>query len=376
MNTSPTGYFNQTYTLEFLVSGDLDGATVGPPVTAPESTDNPQGLYRFQIDGDLGLIDPDYIVPNAGPYGVSGNRAIGWFWIDSPVAGGGSARLEVVDAVDGTITVQEEIQNLSGLSTYYNNRPFLVPQGSILRLVGFENDTDTPIRVRFHVAYVNDENLTELQQAICACEEGGGAGATGPTGPAGPTGATGPAGATGATGPAGAGLEMLFLDASNSINFIADAALALFTSGATLFQQAADLNVLLAFPDSDETIVNGYWQLRMPSNYVAGTPIVVTIDVCGDGGAAANADFSGALERNTNIDLLSAQSFGTSVTTAVPINGSSGITTTFTLTFTSPAQRDGILANEPFRFRLNRGLLDAYSAAVYFVRGVVTVQVA
>lgn len=379
MSKAPTGYFNQTYTLEFLVEGSLDGSTVGPPIKAPARNNNPQGLYVLPIEGDIGLIDPDYIVPSEAPFGVTGNRAISWFWLESPIPGDAGAALEVVDAVDGTIAVQEQIADLSGLTTFYLNQPFLVPQGSMLRITGFDNDSGEIIKIRFHVAYLEDDELLELQGVICACQNTGG-GATGPAGATGPTGATGPAGATGptgATGPAGAGTENLLLDYMNSINFASEVAAALLSSPATTFQGDNDTNVLLTFPGSDETQSFAYWQLRAPANYVAGSPIVVTIDVCGDGADPANASFSGALERDTNFNVLNESAFGMAVTdAAIAIEGDPGITTTFTLTFTTAVQRDNIQPNEPFRFRLNRNIGDAYLSAVYFVRGVVTFQVA
>lgn len=89
----PTGYWNQTYAVEFRVEGDLDGSTVQPAILdSPPSGQNPndpQNLFRKTVDA-LGLIDPDYTVPEelSGRLGVRGNRLVPFLWISGANAGG------------------------------------------------------------------------------------------------------------------------------------------------------------------------------------------------------------------------------------------------------------------------------------------------
>lgn len=166
------GYFAQTYTVEFLVPGDLDGVTFSPAIKAPSKTGDPQQLYRPDVPGNLGLIDVDYLVSQSGPdkRGARGNRYVAWFWLESPVPGAVGASLDVVDIVDGSVAVQKAIQDLSGLSTFYKDTGILVPQGSLLRISGYTNPGGVNIKVRLHIAYLTDAGLVAAQKTICACE--------------------------------------------------------------------------------------------------------------------------------------------------------------------------------------------------------------
>ena len=181
---SPSGYFNQTYTVEYTVPGSLDGSTLVPTLLRVPSSDNedPQQIYRPDVEDNVGLIDVDYVVNAPDQRGARGHRIIHVVWIDSPVVGAAGAAMQVVDAVDGPPIVQEEVAPLVGLSTFYRDRPFLVPQGSLLRLVGFTNPGPTSIKVRLSIEFT--DNLVEAQEAICVCEGG----EVGPPGPPGPPG--------------------------------------------------------------------------------------------------------------------------------------------------------------------------------------------
>ncbi len=196
-NPAVSGYANQTYTVEFTVPRNLDGSTLGPAIVVPTSNTDPQQIYRPPvIANDLGLVDVDYVVEDSGDerLGTRGARIVHVVWIESPVGAAASAGIQVGDNVDGTFTLQETIDVIAaGATRFYRDRPFLVPQGSILRLFGFTNPGPDPIKVRLTIEYVED--LSAAQQAICECE-GGITGATGATGPTGPTGATGATGAS------------------------------------------------------------------------------------------------------------------------------------------------------------------------------------
>jgi hypothetical protein len=153
----PTGQFNQTLAVEFTVEGDLDGVTVGPALQGPPvgRTLDPQQLYRADVD-DLGLINPDYFEEDAdeAPLGTYGNRLITYFWIEGQNVGDADASVDVVDAVDGTPVVQENIGTFVGSTTFYRKAIF-VPQGSMLRVRGMSGSLADPIKVRYNVEYLN-----------------------------------------------------------------------------------------------------------------------------------------------------------------------------------------------------------------------------
>lgn len=172
--THPTNaaYADQTYMVEFEVPGSLDGVTPGPLIRAPSTVSDPQGIYRPVVEGDLGLIDPDYVVTDANGLGTIGIRYVGFTWIDASVVGAAGAVIEVVDAVDGSVLVQKTIAPLVGLSTYYNKEGFTVPQGSLIRISGFAAGP-TPHRVRLWISYLTEEEVAEAQADVPSSGGGG-----------------------------------------------------------------------------------------------------------------------------------------------------------------------------------------------------------
>lgn len=168
---SVDGYQTQTYTVEFQVPGSLDGVTLSPAIQAPAKNDDPQQIFRPPVVDNLGLIDPDYVVSALGPdkQGTRGNRWISVFWLEASTVGAAGARLEVVDAVGGTVVVQEDIADLAGLTTFYRRKGILVPQGSMLRISGFAAGA-TPHKVRVTIQYLNNEELLLAQKVLCECD--------------------------------------------------------------------------------------------------------------------------------------------------------------------------------------------------------------
>lgn len=171
MGRPSDGYAGQTYMVEFTVSGELDGTTVQPPeIQAPSPPPrDPQSIYRFEVE-NLGLIDVDYVVSALGDdrLGARGNRWIGVTWISAGSAGMLGASLDVVDAVDGSVEFQKQIEDLAGDTRYYNDLGYLVPQGSMLRVRGFGPG---PHKVRLHIQYLNDQELLQAQQVACCVEK-------------------------------------------------------------------------------------------------------------------------------------------------------------------------------------------------------------
>lgn len=137
-------YDFQTHTVEYLVSGDLDGTTLGPAVELI-GPDDPQQIHRIDVEGNLGLVNVDYVVLE-GSLGPIGNRRVVCISVDSPVAGNAGAVLQVVDGA--SLVVQETVAYLNGLSTYYNRAGIDVSQGSLLRISGFTNPGGGQFRVR------------------------------------------------------------------------------------------------------------------------------------------------------------------------------------------------------------------------------------
>ena len=167
----PTGYYNQTFAVEFEVSGDLDGTTPSPNVRgSPPSGDNPndpQNLFRVPVAA-LGLINPDYTLPEQDNpnLGTTGNRLVTYLWIEGTVAGDADASVDVVDATDASAAVQKNIGTFVGETTFYREGIF-VPQGSMIRVRGMTG----PVKVRLHIQYLNNaRDLAAVLQAICCLD--------------------------------------------------------------------------------------------------------------------------------------------------------------------------------------------------------------
>jgi len=168
---SPSGYFNQTYTVEYTIPGSLDGVTLVPlniAVPSIDNNDDPQQFYRPEVEDNAGLFDVDYVVNEFNRRGATATRIIHQIWLVSPVPGAAFAEIQVVDSVDGATIVQEVVDSLAGLTTYYRTVPPVeVPQGSLLRITGFENPGIEPIRLRLTIQFADD--LLLVAQALCAC---------------------------------------------------------------------------------------------------------------------------------------------------------------------------------------------------------------
>jgi hypothetical protein len=373
MTISKTNNPLQQFVVQWEIDGALDGATianglatVGNVITQSPTTD--EELFIIQQDGPLGIVDPDALGSREAP----ADRWIQWIRVVPSGDFTPQFRVQIVDADDlvpslGTVILEDITAglNLVGETSFYQAVMHYVPQGAAIRIVGLP----APLPGGQHVVTLGvragDSVAQEADYQYSRCCARGGGGTEGPAGPAGPAGPEGPAGAPGGD----------ILDVTNSMNFlntVMPPGPVTFTALAPVFQGAADTNVLIDFANQDETIFSAIWQLRTPADYVSGDPITVTIDVAGDGSAAANATFQGRLERDTNVNLLTTSAWGTAVAVNVAINAAQGITTTFQIVFTTPGQRDGLLPNEPFRFELSRTLLDAYNGRVVFVRGQVS----
>ena len=91
-NKAPTGYRHQTVTVDFNVTGPLDGVTPAPPYLAPArpNTAEPQQIVVPSVDVPaLGLIDPDFVLTQEvqDRLGARGNRWVLQLWVKAPAAG-------------------------------------------------------------------------------------------------------------------------------------------------------------------------------------------------------------------------------------------------------------------------------------------------
>ena len=90
----------QVFTVEYVVTDELDGVTEAPAFEVdPQDPDYevpaPDGIYRREVDR-LGLIDPDL-----GEGNTRGNRLVAWAWVRGPIAADASAAIEVIDDRNG-----------------------------------------------------------------------------------------------------------------------------------------------------------------------------------------------------------------------------------------------------------------------------------
>lgn len=89
----------------------------------------------------------------------------------------------------------------------------------------------------------------------------------------------------------------------------------------------------------------------LPRNY-AGGGITLTGHAMHSSATSGSSRWTAEIERmNTDED---ADSFASAQSAACAANGTSGIISTFTITFTNGAQMDNLAAGEPFRLRLTR----------------------
>lgn len=148
----------QTFTVEYRVSGLLDGVTPSPPLSAARVLSN--GIYQFSVD-NLGLIDPSY----DGEVGSMGDRFMTDLIIKSPSAPVGG----LVDIVSDGLPYDTVYQPTDALSQFVNCVP--IPQGDRVRLDGFDAGVSpTPIVVRMQFKAATDNaTYASLVNSCCCC---------------------------------------------------------------------------------------------------------------------------------------------------------------------------------------------------------------
>jgi hypothetical protein len=140
----------QSITIEYVVSGALDGTTPAPRIVIDQSDDDATPfdrdaqIYRVEVD-NLGLIDPDL-----GMGGSIGARCVPFLWIDTEETGSAQASLDVVGIVGDEAKLQRQVADLSGKAGGYFEENFMVGQGAAVRVAGFTAGAE-PIVVRLTV---------------------------------------------------------------------------------------------------------------------------------------------------------------------------------------------------------------------------------
>jgi hypothetical protein len=159
----------QTFTLEYIVLGSLDGVTPAPAFSVDPNADDylrpgKDQLYT-QVVQNLGLIDPDF-----GVGGSQGNRILAWFWTYGPTPGAPGAAVSVVDA-QGPGLEQQQLIDLAAKTQAYVSGARLVPQGSRIKVEGLTASAGQPVVVRFNVLVAD---TAEDFLTLCACDTSGG----------------------------------------------------------------------------------------------------------------------------------------------------------------------------------------------------------
>lgn len=151
----------QAITVEYLVTGALDGVTPAEPIDFETTPFNlATQVYEGGTQALLGLIDPDLI--SGG--GSIGSRQIPFLWIDTAAVGQAGAAVEVVGvrAADD-VALQKVVENLVGQAGAFVDRGFQVAQGSAIRIQGFTAPAGTPIRVRISICVPKRSSDYSLQ---------------------------------------------------------------------------------------------------------------------------------------------------------------------------------------------------------------------
>lgn len=162
----------QSITVDYIVTEELDGETLAPPVILDATASNRTSfsgnsqIFQPRSVPRLGLIDPDFLIG-----GSIGPRCIPFLSIDTQATGGAEASVDIVgvrEAGGSDVFFQRQVADLSGLpGPLFIDDGFNVPQGSDLRLRGFDAPAGYPIRVRLTVGV--PKSLQDLAAFRCLC---------------------------------------------------------------------------------------------------------------------------------------------------------------------------------------------------------------
>lgn len=161
----PTAFPLRPLTLEYRVSGSLDGVTPSPQTPLPPAVGSPvvptENKVVIEIDGDLGLIDLTGLPGQQGQYS---DRLIKWLAIYGPNVPFALDSVGVAfDGVsEGTDLSIPAVAN--GIRSY---NCLFVPQSGQLRVNGMAGSPGNPVIVRLGVW--QPQGLIELTEMIESC---------------------------------------------------------------------------------------------------------------------------------------------------------------------------------------------------------------
>jgi parallel beta-helix repeat protein len=163
----------QSLTVDYLVSGALDGSTPAPEVSrSPDDAtpfDKDAQIYEPKPVEQLGVVDPDL-----GFGGSIGPRCIGQLLVDlrGEVAAAGAKVYVAAQKGDELIELYS-VLDLAGVSVGVAAVPFVIPQGGVLVLQGASAGAE-PILIRLSIETPEDPCQLLAALAIAQGEGGGG----------------------------------------------------------------------------------------------------------------------------------------------------------------------------------------------------------
>lgn len=151
----------QTYTLQYIVSGAVDGSTLTPPLS--EATRLSNGIYQFEVE-NVGVFDPDVIFSDARR--CVGDRLIRDLIVASPTP-------PVVSRILLSDFDEFAVDVAWGFITQLYNRKtcVFVPQDSSLVIALGASGTPDPIVVRFSFVFGEDGETYPQLLRTCCCSQ-------------------------------------------------------------------------------------------------------------------------------------------------------------------------------------------------------------
>jgi hypothetical protein len=177
----------QTFTLEYIVDGPLDGQTIAPPIILDENSpdyvapDPVDQVYRITLPPGqaLGLIDLSLATPDAG--GI-GDRYVRWFIAGNSENAGAFAfgTLGVYDNLLRQLQLAaaplllETVRTINGVPGFYEKSCIFVPQGAYIGISGLAAPASGRNVVRINVQAPRTVWEAALAEESCCCDESGG----------------------------------------------------------------------------------------------------------------------------------------------------------------------------------------------------------
>lgn len=163
MSSASNPFILRPLTLEYRVSGRLDGVTPSPPYAVPPSQDAPVGDAQkliFEVE-NLGLID---LTGRGGDMGLFAGRFVNTTTLYGPLPPSGGANVGI--AFEGVLQ-RSELDVPDGTNGVFSRRCIFVPQTGQLRVDGMEATPGNPVIVRLSVW--QPQTMAELAAMIEAC---------------------------------------------------------------------------------------------------------------------------------------------------------------------------------------------------------------